>query len=258
MPTTEQSYNVLGIAQPTETERRQHLDEMLSCLGMRYELVKTSPPVHQNRWKEVGFNHQKSLSMIGRDLSPGEIGCFLSHRNAWRMAAESDKPSLILEGDAKLDPDSRKVIEMLSARPTKWELAMLYYSKCVPSAWFQQRLDDDFILAKFANRRAYCLAAYMVTPEGARKLAELSEQFYLPADDFVSGGWIRKDLDMFAVVPKAAGLCEVQSSNSNLEEGRSKLHKRRRKKKKDTSLIRRLELFIREFGQRYRLPRKSL
>lgn len=258
MPTTEQPYNVLGIAQPTETERRQHLDEMLSALGMRYELVKTSPPVHQNRWQEVGFNHQRSLAMIGRDLSPGEIGCFLSHRNAWIAAAASDKPSLILEGDAKLDPDSRRVTETLAARPKKWELAMLYYSKCVPSAWYQQRLDDDFILAKFANRRAYCLAAYMVTPEGARKLVELSEQFYLPADDFVSGGWIRKDLDMFAVVPKAAGLCEVQACKSNLDEGRSKLHKRRRKQKDNTSLLRRLELFIREFGQRYRPPRKSL
>ncbi len=258
MPSSEQPYNVLGIAQPTETERRQHLDEMLSGLGMHYELVKTSPPVHQNRWQEVGFNHQKSLSLIGRDLSPGEIGCFLSHRNAWKAAAASDKPSVILEGDARLDPDSRRVIEMLSGRPGKWELAMLYYSKCVPSAWFQQRLDDDFILAKFANRRAYCLAAYMVTPSGAKKLVDLSEQFYLPADDFVSGGWIRKDLDMFAVVPKAAGLCEVQSGKSNLEEERSKLHKRRRKKKDESNLIRRLELFIREFGQRYRPPRKSL
>lgn len=258
MPTTEQAYNVLGIAQPTETERRQHLDDMLSALGMRYELVKTSPPVHRNRWQEVGFNHQKSLSMLGRDLSPGEIGCFLSHRNAWIAAAESDKPSLILEGDARLDPDSRRVTETLAARPHKWELAMLYYSKCVPSAWFQQRLDDDFILAKFANRRAYCLAAYMVTPAGARKLVDLSEQFYLPADDFVSGGWIRKDLNMFAVVPKAASLCDVQSGKSNLEEGRSKLHKRRRKKKDNASLLRRIELFIREFGQRYRLPRKSL
>lgn len=258
MSNPEQPYNVLGIAQPTETERRHHLDEMLSGLGMHYELVKTSPPVHQNRWQEVGFNHQKSLAMIGRDLSPGEIGCFLSHRNAWMAAAESAKPSLILEGDAKLDPDSRRVTETLAARPHKWELAMLYYSKCVPSAWYQQRLDDDFILAKFANRRTYCLAAYMVTPEGARKLVELSQQFYLPADDFVSGGWIRKDLDMFAVVPKAAGLCQVQSSKSNLEEDRSKLHKRRRKQKDNTSLLRRLELFIREFGQRYRPPRKSL
>lgn len=258
MPTPEQPYNVLGIAQPTETARRQHLDDMLSTLGMHYDLVKTSPPVHQNRWEEVGFNHQKSLAMIGRDLSPGEIGCFLSHRNAWITAAQSDRPSLILEGDAKLTPASRRVTEQLAARPHKWELAMLYYSKCVPSAWYQQRLDDDFILAKFANRRAYCLGAYMVTPSGAQKLVDLSKEFYLPADDFVSGGWIRKDLDMFAVVPKAAGLCQVLSGNSNLEEGRSKLHRRRRKKKNNANLLRRLELFIREFGQRYRLPRKSL
>ena len=258
MPVREQRFHILAIAQPTEVERRKHLDDMLSSLGMHYHLVKTSPPVPRTQWHDVGFNHQKSRAVLERDLTPGEVGCFLSHRNAWKKAASADCPSLILEGDAKLDQDSRNVCQKRAARPQTWELAMLYYSKCVPSVWQQQRLDDTFRLAKFANRRAYCLAAYMVTPEGARKLLELSDNFYLPADDFVSGGWIRKDLDMFAVVPKAAGLCDVQSNRSNLEFGRQQNKNRKHKKKDNTRLLRRLELYIRELGQRYRWPRKSL
>ena len=87
MPPSKQPFNILAIAQPTEIERRKHLDEMLSGLGLHYKLVRTSPPVPQNRWHEAGFNHQKSKSILGRDLSPGEIGCFLSHRNAWKEAA---------------------------------------------------------------------------------------------------------------------------------------------------------------------------
>ena len=253
-----QRYNILAIAQPAEVQRRRHLDEMLSSLGMQYQLVKTSPPVPQSQWHQVGFDHEKSRSILGRDLSSGEIGCFLSHRNAWKIAAKADSPSLILEGDAKLDQDSRNVCQLLAQRPRSWELVMLYYSKCVPSVWQQQRLDDTFRLAKFANRRAYCLAAYMVTPEGAQKLLDMSETFYLPADDFVSGGWIRKDLDMYAVVPQAAGLCEIQSCHSNLEVGRQKNKKRKHKKKDNTRLLRRLELYLRELGQRYRWPRKSL
>ncbi|MCG8438556.1 MAG: glycosyltransferase family 25 protein [Pseudomonadales bacterium] len=258
MPPSKQPFNILAIAQPTEIERRKHLDEMLSGLGLHYKLVRTSPPVPQNRWREAGFNHQKSKSILGRDLSPGEIGCFLSHRNAWKEAARSNQPSLILEGDAKLDQDSAKVCELLSVPTRRWELAMLYYSKCVPSVWQQQRLDETFRLAKFANRRAYCLAAYMLTPEGAKKLLELSETFHLPADDFVSGGWIKKDLDMFAVVPKAAGLCSVQSSQSNLETGRQKNKNRKHKQKDNSRTLRKIELYLRELGQRYRWPRKSL
>lgn len=258
MPAQKQHYNILAIAQPAEVERRKHLDEMLSSLGLQYQLVKTSPPVPQNQWHEVGFDHEKSRSILGRDLSSGEIGCFLSHRNAWKTAAESSTPSLILEGDAKLDQDSCNVCERLTQRPTSWELAMLYYSKCIPSVWQQQRLDDTFRLAKFANRRAYCLAAYIVTPEGAQKLLEMSEHFYLPADDFVSGGWVKKDLNMFAVIPQAASLCEIQSCHSNLEVGRQKNKKRKHKQKDNTRLLRRLELYLRELGQRYRWPRKSL
>jgi len=258
MSTSEQKYNILAIAQPTEVERRQHLDEMLSALNMRYELVKTSPPVPPNQWHESGFDHKKSRALLGRDLSCGEVGCFLSHRAAWKLAAASDHPSLILEGDAQLDKSSREVCEMLSDGRASWELAMLYYSKCTPSVWYQQRLDSTFRLAKFANRRAYCLAAYMLTPAGADKLVKLSESFYLPADDFVSGGWIRKDLDMFAVVPEAAGLCPVQSEKSNLEDDRQQKKTRKHKKKDNNRFLRRLELYLRELGQRYRPPRKSL
>jgi len=258
MSSSEQQYNILAIALPIEMERRQHLDEMLSSLNMHYELVKTSPPVPSSQWNEVGFDHKKSRALLGRDLSCGEIGCFLSHRAAWKMAAASDRPSLILEGDAQLDRKSRDVCEMLSDGRANWELAMLYYSKCIPSVWHQQRLDNTFRLAKFANRRAYCLAAYMLTPAGAQKLIELSKSFHLPADDFVSGGWIRKDLDMFAIVPKAAGLCPVQSDKSNLEDDRQQNKTRKHKKKDNNRLFRRLELYLRELGQRYRPPRKSL
>lgn len=258
MPINKQEYKVLVIAQPKETERRTHIQGMLSSLELDFSFTETSPPVEQNDWDRVGFDYKKSVKTLGRDLSAGEIGCFVSHRNAWKVAAEADSPCLILEGDAKLDQDSCNVCEQLSLRSMNWELAMLYYSKCVPSVWQQQRLDDTFRLAKFANRRAYCLAAYMVTPAGAQKLLDMSETFYLPADDFVSGGWIRKDLDMYAVVPQAAGLCEIQSCHSNLEVGRQKNKKRKHKKKDNTRLLRRLELYLRELGQRYRWPRKSL
>lgn len=258
MTMPDQAYNVLAIAQPSEVGRRKHLAEMLPALGMDYSLVETCPPVHEAQWQQVGFDHAKSLDLLGRDLSPGELGCFVSHRNAWRAAARSDKPTLILEGDAVLNDDSRDICERLSQRSDQWELAMLYYSKCVPSVWFQKRITDTFRLAKFANRRAYCLAAYMVTPQGAAKLAELSEHFYLTADDFVSGGWVRKDLDMYAVIPKAAGLCHIQSGNSNLEEGRQQRKQRKHKRKDNTRVLRRIELFLRELYQRYRIPKKSL
>lgn len=251
------SFHVLAIALPTEVERRQHLAEMMAELGITYSLAETSPPVAPENWPSVGYDHDKSLAILGRDLSPAEIGCFLSHRNAWREAAAADKPTLILEGDALLNSESISVCQALAGRTADWELSMLYYSKCLPSVWLQQRLTEAHRLVKFANRRTYCLAAYMVSPEGAKKLLTLSEHFYLPADDFVCGGWVRKDLDMFAVIPKAAGLCE-HAHQSTLEEGRLKRKQRKHKHKDNKKLSRRIELYLRELYQRYRPPRKSL
>ncbi|MGB1764422.1 glycosyltransferase family 25 protein [Alloalcanivorax xenomutans] len=251
------AFNVLAIAMPTEVARHQHLSEMMSKLGVPYSLVETSPPVASEHWLKVGYDQERSLAILGRDLSPAEVGCFLSHRNAWKAAAESDKPTLILEGDALLDTDSVAVCRALAETPNSWELAMLYYSKCLPSVWHQQQLTGAHRLVKFANRRTYCLAAYMLNPAGAAKLLALSKNFYLPADDFVCGGWIRKDLNMFAVSPRAAGLCE-HAHQSTLEAGRIKRKQRKHKQKNNKKLSRRIELYLRGLYQRYRPPRKSL
>ena len=45
-----------------------------------------------------------------RPLRKTELACFLSHREAWKKAANSDTHSLILEDDAVLSPSSKDII----------------------------------------------------------------------------------------------------------------------------------------------------
>ncbi|WP_300500899.1 hypothetical protein, partial [Marinobacter sp.] len=75
------AFNVLAIAMPTEVARHQHLSEMMSKLGVPYSLVETSPPVASEHWLKVGYDQERSLAILGRDLSPALVAGAPSYRS---------------------------------------------------------------------------------------------------------------------------------------------------------------------------------
>jgi len=67
---------------------------------------------------------------VGREASPGEIGCYLSHLKVLKMFLESDKEfALICEDDAMPTPDSYAVLKQAIAHAETWDLLRLYTSR---------------------------------------------------------------------------------------------------------------------------------
>src|SRR5690606_26039033 len=63
----------------------------------------------------------------GRDLTPGEVGCYLSHLELWRMVAEGEEPAiLIMEDDVVLQPYFQLALSAASTCTTPWEMLRLY------------------------------------------------------------------------------------------------------------------------------------
>ena len=59
----------------------------------------------------------------GRDASPGEIGCYLSHLKALKMFLESGKEfALICEDDAMPAPECYEAIEQMIAHSETWDM----------------------------------------------------------------------------------------------------------------------------------------
>jgi glycosyl transferase, family 25 len=53
---------------------------------------------------QLTYNEDRAVRKFGRALSPGEIGCFVSHHTAWMALLESgDKQRLVLEDDVIAD-----------------------------------------------------------------------------------------------------------------------------------------------------------
>ena len=46
-----------------------------------------------------------------REMLPGKIGCFLSHRKVWQIIADSQEWGLVLEDDVELEDDWNMLIK---------------------------------------------------------------------------------------------------------------------------------------------------
>ena len=96
-----------------DTERRERIERRMRELGLGWERLAA---VHGSR---LDASHEALVDRAahaarGLRFSPGEIGCWMSHRMAQRMVAEgSDDMALILEDDLRIHDDLPEVLKRL-------------------------------------------------------------------------------------------------------------------------------------------------
>ena len=86
---------------PESTARRAHIDAQLGPLDVDYVFFEA---VNGNVGRTV-FDECDDYQFFinnGRVPSPGEIGCFASHRSLWQKCVQLNQPILILEDDAAI------------------------------------------------------------------------------------------------------------------------------------------------------------
>ena len=113
---------------------------------------------------EKGFDTDKNWRdpEIDRTLTWGEIGCFLSHFTVWEIIASGDEPVLVMEDDAKLHKNLSEIEQYLGDR----ELLYLTHNEMNPKG--VGPISDELVVPCYP----YWLAAYILTPSGARKLID--------------------------------------------------------------------------------------
>ena len=128
--------------------------------------------------KEMGFDTDKDWRdpILHRVLTRGEIGCFLSHYKIWQMVSEGTEPVAIFEDDVQCFKPVSEVEHLLGDH----ELLYLVHS--------EQKKDGAVVLNQDLVKPCfpYWLAAYILTPEGARKLIETDiHKNIIPCDEYV-------------------------------------------------------------------------
>ena len=183
-------------------ERRAVICNQLDGLGMAYELVEAvDGRALSSETVSRLYSPSQSIANIGRELTPGEIGCGLSHLQlCQRQVDEGHDEVLILEDDVIVDAALPEVLGRRAAMPTDRELVLLHrLNSPQVSYWGRRRIDERYRCVKFGVV-ADGTQGYLLRQSGARKLLAHGYPIRMPADN-LTGGLLKTGVRLYGLDP---------------------------------------------------------
>lgn len=154
------------------TDRLAVMAEQCRRAGLSFERFPAVDGLRLSAEQIASVQHPVWPTLLnGRRLSPGEVGCALSHQAVIRCIVERRLPyALIMEDDCEFDPERLlQVLGSVDRLPAGWDVVTFCYlrnQRPYPVA----ALTDDLSVAAFLNK--VCSAVcYLVSARGARKLS---------------------------------------------------------------------------------------
>lgn len=190
---------IFVISLAREAERRAAMREELA--GFDFEFFDA---VDGDRLDGSEYRHRLHAGwwriVRGRELSPGEIGCFLSHYALWQRMVETGTPSaLILEDDARLEDGFATIVEEIMKAETEWDIVHLAPKKRYPIDRVYAVLDGCRWLVRFRRRHAGA-HGYLIRQEAAEALLHYCWRIRAPID-WLYAEWWQNGLAFRAVDP---------------------------------------------------------
>ncbi len=117
-------------------DRRAEMSALLDPLHIHYTFFKAVDGSALNICTLPDYDRTRRLLFFGHDLSPGEIGCLLSHRAVFQHMVDNNiAHAVVLEDDVIVVSDFAAVINDLLAAPVAWDVVrFLAYEKVQKAA----------------------------------------------------------------------------------------------------------------------------
>lgn len=155
-------------------------------------------------------------------LRPGEIGCFLSHRQIWAEIIRRDLDhALVLEDDVALDPGRFPEALALATRHVRTRGYVQLQNRPArgPARLLDQAGGCRLTLPEVAPLRA---SAQLISRDAAARLLERSDSFDRPVDTFVQSHWFT-GLRPGVVFPAGVRTISDRLDGSTIQGGRKPL-----------------------------------
>lgn len=198
---------VFVISLKRSVERRKKVEEQLNQTHLQWKFLDA---VDGYALPEMPPSYQRSKvkRLQGYELTPGEVGCFLSHINAWELCVLNNVTTLVLEDDFLVGKDLEAVIEDLLKISDQWNLVRLSGIYETRHETLKQRSGYELV----RNLGEPCgTAAYMVRPTAAKILLKNAADIYEPVDHYLEH-YLKHGLICLAAKPYPIGLAHTKST----------------------------------------------
>ena len=189
------------ISLPRAQERRVTMAAQMNALGLPYTFVDGVDGQALDLPNHPAYARAKRLLLCGTELTPGELGCLLSHRTVYERIGELGLPAaVVLEDDAILDALFPTVVQALCQSTVPWDMVR-FLARDKTARQSRQIVP---LCGPYTLNRPYGTPGgaygYVLTAAAAARLVPFLQRNWLPVD-LVQGQVWQNGLDVLSVVP---------------------------------------------------------
>ena len=165
------------------TERLAHMQQAFDAAGISFTRISA---VDGHALSDSDIKRFQSREGYWGWLTPGEIGCFLSHRLCWQAIADGDdRYGIIFEDDMLLGADASSLLSNNLWIPDDADVIKME-AACIPT--YIDCKGINLSKGRELNRLRfshYCSGAYIISTSTAKILLKKSKSFSEPIDEFI-------------------------------------------------------------------------
>lgn len=148
---------------------------------------------------DAAYDAETNSKKYYKEMSVGEVGCYLSHIRLWEKIVEEDLDfALILEDDLTVEPEIKHVIEAIQ-QLQDWDYIKLAGPKG-KKIIAEEPINDKYSLVYY-NKTPIGTSAQAVSKQGAKKLLESTKPFIRPVDSDLQYYW-EKGIQILGISPQ--------------------------------------------------------
>lgn len=174
--------DIIVISLRESTARRARAVEQLQASGLTWRFQDAIKGADLPALP-VEYDQNRRYQLEGNDLNPGEIGCFMSHREAWKMCVKTQKLMLILEDDFQFQETPADVLSGVFENLPHFDVLRLQGGILT----YKYKVLKDYGKTKLVRhyRDPHGTTAYVLKPAAAKKLLERSRKFFECVDIYL-------------------------------------------------------------------------
>jgi glycosyl transferase, family 25 len=167
--------------------RREFVAQGFANVGLGFEKIDAIDGTQLTDEDRHRYSRWRSLFHVGRGLTAGEVGCALSHLEAYRRMVETEIPELvILEDDVQPTRDLLALLGAADSFPSDADVVNFdpLFRSGGPTPVGFPLLDGKYRVCRY-RRNPYGAACYRIQLGAARKLLDVGYPVRMTADDLI-------------------------------------------------------------------------
>lgn len=130
----------------------------------------------------IAYDGPRVKRLLGFELTPKEIGCYLSHMAAWRACVDKGQATLVFEDDFTIEPHFEVVLNTLLETPVHWDIVRLQ-ALCECGHRVVEAFEGFSLVQNDSDPLG--ATAYLVNPASAQRLLDASSEIFEPLDHYI-------------------------------------------------------------------------